>query len=74
MTSAVVLFVSFLLGHPFFWGGGSFALFRTAPVAYGNSQARVRIRVVAAGLRHSDSNTGSELHLQPMPNAGALAH
>uniref|UniRef100_A0A8D0W5M5 Microfibril associated protein 2 n=1 Tax=Sus scrofa TaxID=9823 RepID=A0A8D0W5M5_PIG len=40
-----------------------FHLFRAAPVAYGGSQARGRIRAVAAGLRHNHSNSGSELHL-----------
>ena len=34
-------------------------------MAYGSSQARVRIRVVATGLHHSHSNPGSELHPQP---------
>ena len=40
-------------------------LFRAAPVAYRSSQARGRIRAVAAGLHHSHSNssTGSELCL-----------
>ena len=46
----------------FFWGGG---LFRLAPSAYGGSQARGQIRAVAAGLRNC--NTGSELHLRPIP-------
>ena len=36
---------------------------RAAPAAYGGSQARGQIRVVAAGLHHSHSNTGSELRL-----------
>ena len=34
--------------------------FRSTPVAYGGSQARGQIRVVAAGLRHSHSNARSE--------------
>ena len=34
--------------------------FRAAPVAYGGSQARDPVGVVAAGLHHSHSNTGSE--------------
>ena len=38
-------------------------LFRVTPVAYGGSQARGRIGVVAAGLRHSHSNARSEPHL-----------
>ena len=33
-----------------------FGLFRAVPVAYGGSQARSRIRAVAAGLHHSHSN------------------
>ena len=41
----------------------NFCLFRATPVAYGGSQARSRIRATAAGLYHSRSNLGSELHL-----------
>ena len=37
-----------------------FCLFRAAPTAYGGSQARGLIGAVAAGLRHSHSNTGSK--------------
>jgi len=33
--------------------------------AYGSSQARGQIGATAAGLFHSHSNAGSELHLQP---------
>ena len=44
-----------------------FLLFRAAPKAYGSSQARSRIRDVAASLCHSHSNAGSEPHLQPTP-------
>jgi len=36
-------------------------------VAYGGSQARGLIRAVAAGLRHSHSNAGSEPCLRPTP-------
>ena len=46
-------------------------LFRAAPAAYGGSQARVQIRTAAAVLRHSHSNSGSELHLQPTPQLTA---
>ena len=46
-----------------------FLLFRATPVAYGCSQARGLIRVIAAGLRHS--NIRSELHLQPIPQRSA---
>ena len=42
-----------------------FCLFRAAPVAYGGSQARGWIGAVATSLCHS--NTGSEPHLQPIP-------
>ena len=34
-------------------------------MAYGSSQARGGIRATATGLRHSLSNVGSKLHLQP---------
>ena len=40
-----------------------FLLFRAAPAAYGGSQARGRIRVIAIVLCLSRSNTGSEPHL-----------
>ena len=43
------------------------AIFRAAPAAYGDSQARGLIRAVAAGLWHSHSNTGSKLCLQSAP-------
>ena len=43
-----------------------------APVAYGGSQARGQIRAVAASLRQSQSNTGSEPHLQPTPQFTAM--
>ena len=45
-----------------------FCLFRAAPMAYGSSQARGQIRAVAAGLRHSHSNTGSEPQLMATPD------
>ena len=45
-------------------------LFRGAPVAYGGSQGRGRIRATAAGLHHS--HTGSEPHLQPTPHLTAM--
>ena len=44
-----------------------FAFSRTAPTAYGGSQARGLIRAVVAGLHRSQSNTGSESCLQPTP-------
>ena len=40
-----------------------FCFSRAAPLAYGGSQARGPIGAVAAGLRHSYSNTGSEPNL-----------
>ena len=39
-------------------------LFTAVPTAYGSSQANGRIGAVAAGLRHSHSNTRSEPCLQ----------
>ena len=44
-----------------------FCLFGAAPLAYGGSQARGWIGAVAASLRHSHSNMGSELCLPPTP-------
>ena len=42
-----------------------FCLFRTAPTAYGSSQARGHIEAVAPGLHHSHSNARCKLHLRP---------
>ena len=39
--------------------------FRAAHMAYGSSQARGQIGAIAAGLRQSHSNAGSEPCLQP---------
>ena len=39
-----------------------FLLFRTTPTAHGSSQARDQIGAIAAGLSHSHSKVGSELH------------
>ena len=36
-------------------------------MACGGSQAKGRIRAIAAGLHHKDSNKGSKSHLQPTP-------
>ena len=55
----------------FFFGGGSFCLFRTAPSAYGGSQERGLIGATAAGLCCSHSSTISELHLRPTPQITA---
>ena len=48
-----------------------FAFSSAAPVAYGGSQARGLIRVVAAGLHQSHSNMGSEPCLQSTPQLTA---
>ena len=55
-------YVSFSFCPPFF-----FLLFRSTPATYRGSQARDPIRATAAGLCHSHSNAGSELHLWPTP-------
>ena len=44
-----------------------FSLFRAAPRAYGNSQARGQISATAASLHHSHSNKESELHFSLTP-------
>ena len=44
-----------------------------APMTYGGSQARGRIRAVAPGLRQSHSNAESEPRLQPTPQLTATA-
>ena len=45
---------------------------RAAPVAYGGFQDRGLIGAVAAGLHHSNSNSGSQLRLQPIPQLMAM--
>ena len=47
-------------------------LFRAVPMAYGSSQARGRIRPIAADLHHSHSSVGSEPCLQPTPQLLAM--
>ena len=47
------------------------AISRAAPAAYGGSQARGRIGALAAGLRHSHSNSGFEPRLRPTPQLTA---
>ena len=42
-----------------------------APAAYGRSQAKGLIRAIAASLRQSHSNAGSELRLKPTPQLTA---
>ena len=56
-----ILKISLFFIYLFF---GLFCLFRAALAAYGGSQARGPIGVVAAGLHHSHSNVGPKLHLQ----------
>ena len=53
----------------FFLGG--VAISRAALTAYGGSQARGQIGAVAAGLRQSPSNAGSEPYLQSAPQLTA---
>ena len=48
-----------------------FLLFRAAPVAYGNSQARDQIGATAASLSHSHSNMALEPHMQLTPQLTA---
>ena len=48
-----------------------FLVFTAAPSAYGGYQARGRIQAVAAGLRHSHSNSRSDPGLQPTPQLTA---
>ena len=49
-----------------------FFSFRAALAAYVSSQARGLIRATAAGLHHSHSNAGSQLHLRPIPQLTAM--
>ena len=51
---------------------GLFFFFRAISMAYGSSQAMGPIRAVAAGLRHSLSNTRSKVCLQPTPQLTAM--
>ena len=62
VASLVELSSSFLRNTPFFFFFFFclFAISRAAHVAYGGSQARGPIGAIAAGLRHSHSNMGSE--------------
>ena len=50
-----------------------FVLFRATPVAHEGSQAGGLIGAVAAVLRHSHSNVGSELHLRSTPQLVAMS-
>ena len=49
-----------------------FCLFRTALVAYGGSQARVKSEAIATGLSRSPNKTGSKPHLRPTPQLPAM--
>ena len=49
-----------------------FVFSRATPTAYGGSQARSQIGDVAASLRQSHSNMGSEPGLQPTPQLTAM--
>ena len=69
-TEALFFFPSFLSSSP---PPLLPSLFRTAPRAYGNSQARGQIGIAAAGLHHSHSNARSEPHLRPMWQLVAMA-
>ena len=59
----------FFLTEPFYYL--FICLLGVAPAAYGSSQARGRIGVVAASLHHSHSNVRFELHLEPTPQLTA---
>ena len=49
-----------------------FSFARVALAAYGGFQARGLTRAIAAGLRQSHSNAGSELRVQPIPQLTAM--
>ena len=49
-----------------------FLSFRATLAAYGGSQVRGQIGAVAAGLRQSHSNAGSEPRLRPTPQLTAM--
>ena len=51
-----------------------FLLFRATPAVHEGSQARGPIRATAAGLRHSHSNTRSELCPWPTPQLMAMSN
>ena len=64
-------FILFYFIYLFIYLFGLFAIFWAAPAAYGGSQARGPIGAIAAGLRQSHSNAGSEPRLQPTPQLTA---
>ena len=55
-----------------------FLLFRTAPAAYGSSQAGAQMGAIVAGLCHSYSNVGfgatSATYTTTHSNFGSLTH
>ena len=66
LTVPLVLFLPWQPWKPvlfFFF----FGLLRATSMVHGGSQARGQTGAVAAGLRPSHSNAGSELCLQPTP-------
>ena len=63
-TSFLHCFFFFFVFLPFFWA---------TLAAYGGSQARGRIGTVAASLHQSHSNSGSEPHLQTIPQLTATS-
>ena len=68
-----VLYKSKRVLYPFFLSFFlSFLLFRAAPAAYENPQARGWMGATAAGLCHSHNNKGSELPLHPTPQLMAM--
>ena len=77
ITQNILIFVSLKIVHMYYssvlivvWYLFIY-LFRAAPVAYGGSQARGQIRSLAAGLRHSHSNSVSGPRLRPTPQLTA---
>ena len=59
-------------GQNFFFCCFGFCLFRAAPAAYGNSQARGQIGDASAGLYHSHSNGESKPCLWATPQLMAM--
>ena len=62
-----------LLLTTFFFFFFFFAISWATPAAYGGSQGRGLIGAVAASLRQSHSNAGSEPRLQPTPQLTATS-
>ena len=49
-----------------------FLFFRATPAAYVSSQAKDPVEAAGAGLCHSHSKAGFELHLWPTPQLTAM--